>query len=98
MLETKRLSPEQIRLLLWLSLKETYLEVSREDGFMDDKYNGLHNYIDKKSDRYKFDIRSLYCLEGEELVTGHYVYHFGIAWERYTLTPKGHDFVMLLSA
>jgi hypothetical protein len=90
-----KLTPEQFRLLHWLSLPETCFEVSREDGFMDDKYNGLHAYNDGKGNRYKFDIRTLYILEGFELIQGEIVNHFGIAWERYTLTNKGEVTLVL---
>jgi hypothetical protein len=92
-----KLTHEQLRLLFWLSLPETCFEVSREDGFMDDEYNGLHKYKDKQGNRYKFDIRTLYILEGEELITGHYVNHHGIIWECYTLTEKGQVLSSLLS-
>ena len=92
-----KLTSEQIRLLMWLSLPQTVFEVSREDGFMDDKYNGLHTFSNEEGKKYKFDIRSLYRLEGEELIGGKYVYHFGIPWEHYTLTEKGYELVELLS-
>jgi hypothetical protein len=92
-----KLTKEQIRLLIWLSQPETIFEVSREDGFMDDKYNGLHTYKNSEGLRYKFDIRTLYCLEGEGLIEGSYVYHFSIAWERYTLTQEGHVYVSMLA-
>jgi len=92
-----KLSPEQIRLLVWLSQPKTLLEVSREVGFMDDKYNGLHTYIDENYQSFKFDIRSLYRLEGEKLVTGKIVSHFGISWEHYFPTETGQAYVSLLS-
>jgi hypothetical protein len=93
-----KLTPEQFRLLTWMALPETLLEVSREVGFMDDKYNGLHNYIDKEGERYKFDIRTMYCLEGEGLIQGQYVDHLAVWWERYELTEKGHSLVLLNNA
>ena len=92
-----KLTPEQVRLLIWLSQPKTVFEVSREDGFMDDKYNGLHSFKSPEGQRYKFDIRTFYRLEGEALINGEYVYHFGIAWEQYTLTEKGQALVGLLS-
>ena len=92
-----KLTPEQTRLLMWLSLPQTIFEVSREDDFMDDKYNGLNTFKNEEGKRYKFDIRTLYRLEGEELVKGQYVYYFGIMWERYTLTEQGHALALLLS-
>lgn len=92
-----KLTHEQLRFLYWLSLPNTFFEVSREDGFMDDKYNGLHGYAKKEGEFYKFDIRTLYALEGQELVTGEIVYHYGIAWERYSLTEKGEVTASLLS-
>jgi hypothetical protein len=92
-----KLTKEQIRLLIWLSQPETVFEVSREDGFMDDKYNGLHTFINPEGLRYKFDIRTLYRLEGEKLIGGNYVYHFGIMWERYTLSQAGQVYVSMLA-
>jgi len=92
-----KLTHEQFRFLYWLSQPKSFFEVSREDGFMDDKYNGLHGYVNKTGGFYKFDIRTLYALEGEGLVEGKIVYHYGIAWENYTLTEKGDVTVTLLS-
>jgi hypothetical protein len=92
-----KLTPEQLRLLSWLSLPSTTFEVSRENDFMDDKYNGLHTYCDKQKNSFKFDIRTLYKLEGYELIKGEMVYYFGIPWERYTLTTIGRE-ITLLSA
>jgi len=93
-----KLSDEQLRLLFWLSLQSTVFEISREDGFIADKYNGLNRYKDNRGNAYKFDIRTLQILENNELVQGQSVYHFGILWERYALTEKGQVLTLLLSA
>jgi hypothetical protein len=93
-----KLTHEQLRLLFWLSLPETCFEVSREEGFMDDNYNGLHTYKDEQGNRFKFDIRTLYILQGHELIKGKIVNHFGIPWERYLLTDKGEVMSVLLSS
>jgi hypothetical protein len=92
-----KLTHEQYRFLFWLSLPESFFEVSREDGFMDDKYNGLHGYAKREGGFYKFDIRTLYALEGEGLVSGQIVYYFGVPWERYTLTKEGEALALLLN-
>ena len=93
-----KLSHEQLRLLFWLSLQSTVFEISREGGFVTDKYNGLNRYKDNQGKAYKFDIRTLKILEDNELVESQNVYHFGVIWERYTLTEKGRVLTLLLSA
>jgi hypothetical protein len=93
-----KLSDEQLRLLFWLSLQSTVFEISREDGFVSDKYNGLNCYKDNQGNAYKFDIRTLHILEDNALVQGQNVYHFGVLWERYALTEKGQVLTLLLSA
>jgi hypothetical protein len=92
-----KLTHEQLRFLFWLSLPASFFEVSRKDGFMDYEYNGLHGYAKKQGGFYKFDIRTLYALEGEGLVKGDIVHYFGIPWEKYTLTEKGDVTASLLS-
>jgi hypothetical protein len=93
-----KLSHEQLRLLFWLSLQSTVFEISREDVFIVDKYSGLHRYKDNQGNTYKFDIRTLQVLERNELIRGQSVYHYGVLWERYTLTEKGQVLTLLLSA
>ncbi|TWX57787.1 hypothetical protein [Colwellia hornerae] len=92
-----KLTHQQLRFLFWLSLPGSFLEVSRKVGFMDDEYNGLQGYAKKQGGFYKFDILTLYALEGEGLVKGEIVYYIGIPWEKYTLTEKGDVTASLLS-
>lgn len=84
-----KLSDEQLRLLLWLSLKPNFFEVTTEHRLNDVLYNGLHNYRDEHGNRYKFDIRTLHILERNELVDDEKLYYCGLEWTRYTISAKG---------
>lgn len=88
-----KLSKEQIRLLIWLSYSETYLEICFELGYSYRKVNGLQSYVNKDGVAYKFDSRTLSKLVGDELVTSEFVYPFGIKFKHYFLTELGQDFV-----
>ena len=93
-----KLSDEQLRLLLWLSLDANFFEVTTEHRLNDALYNGLHNYKDEQGNRYKFDIRTLHVLEINELVGWEKVYYCGLAWTRYTISDKGRLLTLQLSA
>ncbi len=88
-----KLTKEQIRLLIWLSLENTYFEICREMSSSYRQMNGLHTYVNKHGQRFKFDTRTLGKLVKEELVTSEIIYHFGVKYEYYFLTKKGRGFV-----
>ena len=88
-----KLTKEQTRLLIWLSLENTYFEICREIGYSYRQKNGLHTYVSKHGQPFKFDTRTLDKLVDEELVTSEMIYHFGVKYEHYFLTKKGRSFV-----
>lgn len=93
-----KLTKEQIRLLIWLSLSKTHFEVCRQIGYSYRKVNGLQSYANKDGVSYKFDMRTLYKLVNENLVTSKLVYPFGIKHEHYFLTQSGQYFVSAFAA
>ena len=88
-----KLTKEQTRLLIWLSLENTYFEICREIGNSYRQKNGLHTYVNTHGQPFKFDMRSLGKLVNEKLVTSEIIYNFGVKYEHYFLTKKGRDFV-----
>lgn len=88
-----KLTKEQTRLLIWLSLENTYFEICREIGYSYRQMNGLHTYVSKHGQPFKFDTRTLGKLVNEELVTSKIIYNFGVKYEHYFLTKKGRGFV-----
>lgn len=92
-----KLTTEQIRLLIWLSLSKTHFEICREIGYSYRKVNGLKNYINKHGEPYKFDMRTLNKLVNESLVTSELVYPFGVKHEHYFLTEAGQVYVSMLA-
>jgi hypothetical protein len=84
-----KLSKEQFRLLLWLSLPSSFFEVTSAHHLNDVLYNGLHGYKDEKGKKYKFDIRTLQALAANKLVDFETVYYCGLEWTRYTITDAG---------
>ena len=88
-----KLTKEQTRLLIWLSLEKTYFEICREMSSSYRRMNGLHTYVNNHGQRFKFDTRTLGKLVKEELVTSEIIYHFGVKYEHYFLTKKGRGFV-----
>ncbi|WP_282166617.1 hypothetical protein [Shewanella japonica] len=92
-----KLTKEQNRFLIWLSLSSTYFEICREVGHSYRKTNGLERYVSKHGQRYKFDMRTLTKLVKEELVTSEIVFPYGIKYEHYFLTEQGADYVSKLN-
>jgi hypothetical protein len=93
-----KLTNEQIRLLIWLSLSKTHFEVCRQVGYSYRQVNGLKSYVNKDGVPYKFDTRTLDKLVNENLVTSEFVYPIGIKYEHYFLTQAGQDFVSMFTA
>ncbi|MGJ8694529.1 MAG: hypothetical protein ACSHW0_18875 [Thalassotalea sp.] len=89
-----KLTPEQIRLLVWLSKPTSFIEITREHHLHEHLYNGLHNYRDSKGGRNKFDIRTLNALDTAGFVTCKTVYYCGLAWQRYTISDSGKLFAL----
>ena len=92
-----KLTNEQIRLLIWLSYRETHFEICREIGCSYRKVNGLHSYVNKDGVPYKFDMRTLVKLVNENLVTSEFIYPFGVKHEHYFLTEAGQVYVLMLA-
>jgi hypothetical protein len=92
-----KLTKEQIRFLIWLSLTETHFELCRELGNKYRTPNGLGSYINKQGKPYKYDSRTLMKLVDENLVTSKIVYHYGIKHEHYFLTEAGQVYVSILA-
>lgn len=92
-----KLTQEQIRLLLWLSLSSTHLEVCRQIGYAYRNVNGLNSYVNKQGESYKFDMRTLNKLVNENLLTSEFVYPFGVKHEHYFLTQDGQEYLSMLS-
>ena len=90
-----KLSNEQLRFLAWLSKAKTNFEICRAVGLVEAKYNGLFSYVNDAGNRLKFDIRTLYRLLNEKLVTSKRIYHFGLVWEQFTVTELGKEFLLL---
>ncbi|WP_076541091.1 hypothetical protein [Shewanella sp. UCD-KL21] len=91
-----KLTLEQKRLLIWLSLTTTHFEICREVGHSYRQTNGLERYVNKHGDRYKFDMRTLNKLVIEGLVTSEILYPFGIKQEHYFVTEKGRAYAYQL--
>jgi len=92
-----KLTNEQIRFLIWLSLSETHFEICREVGYSYRKVNGLKSYVNRQGEPYKFDMRTLNKLVNENLVTSEFVYPFGIKHQHYSLTEAGQVYVSMLA-
>ncbi len=91
-----KLTREQKRFLIWLSLTKTHFEVCREVGHSYRKTNGLERYVNKDGEPYKFDTRTLVRLTNEGLVTSEVIFPFGLKYERYYLTNEGRILVGML--
>jgi hypothetical protein len=91
-----KLTKEQNRFLIWLSLNSNHFEICREVGSSYRKTNGLDRYVSKHGQRYKFDIRTLTKLVKEGLVTSEIVFPFGIKYEHYFLTEQGANYLSKL--
>jgi hypothetical protein len=84
-----KLTKEQKRFLIWLSLTGTHFEICRELGYSYRQMNGLERYVNKQGERYKFDTRTLQRLIDADLVTSKLIYPFGIKYQRYYVTEEG---------
>ena len=92
-----KLTPEQIRFLIWLSLTETHFEICREMGYSYRKVHGLNSYVNDNGESFKFDIRTLNKLVNESLVTSEFIYPFGMKHEHYFLTEAGQVYVSMMA-
>lgn len=92
-----KLTKEQVRLLIWLSVPTTHLEVCREIGYSYRKVNGLESYVNKQGEPFKFDTRTLNKLVNENLVTSELIYPFGVKYEHYKVTELGRAYLSALS-
>lgn len=92
-----KLTLEQNRLLIWLSLTNTHFEICKELGSSYRKTNGLNSYVNKHGQPFKFDTRTLNKLVNENLVTSEILYPYGIKYEHYFLTEAGRVHVSLFA-
>jgi hypothetical protein len=92
-----KLTNEQKRFLIWLSLTATHFEICRELRRGYRNTFGLHTYVNKLGEPYKYDSRTLYKLVNENLITSEIIYHYGIKHEHYFLTEKGQVYVAMLA-
>jgi DNA-binding HxlR family transcriptional regulator len=87
-----KLTREQKRFLIWLSLTGTHFEICRELGYSYRQMNGLERYVNKQGERYKFDMRTLNKLVNEGLVTSKILYPYGIKQVHYFVTEEGRAY------
>jgi len=84
-----KLTLEQNRFLIWLSITSTHFEICREIGYSYRQTNGLETYVNKSGQPFKFDTRTLNKLVNENLVMSEILYPYGIKYEHYFLTEAG---------